>query len=151
MSYKSAAAVLVAALVVASALLGLHYLSRPSRRGELIVRAFYPGGDDPVQIGNASFSVWAWAPTPSGTQLIPVYNGTGPQAVINLSKLVGWAEDWMEYYGPAAVASFMPSIIVFVSYPVNLMNGSVEVVYQAFMQPLNLSAPSLGRAVLSAW
>jgi len=31
--------------------------------------------------------VWAWAPTPNGTEFIPIYNGTGLQAVIGPGKL----------------------------------------------------------------
>jgi hypothetical protein len=103
------------------------------------------GGDgDSTQLTNASFSVWAWAPTPNGTEFIPVFNGTGAQAVIDLSRLVGWAEDWIHAYGRAAIFSFEPSIIIWVSYPIPLPNGSVELVTQPSFQPLNLSLPLSG-------
>jgi hypothetical protein len=88
--------------------------------------------------------VWAWAPTPNGTEFIPVFNGTGPQAVINLARLVGWAEDWISTYGKAAIRSFKPSIIIWVSYSIALPNGSVELVTQPSFQPLNLSLPLSG-------
>jgi hypothetical protein len=116
-----------------------------STGGRIIVRAYAIGGDgDPTQLTNASFSVWAWAPTPNGTEFIPVFNGTGPQAVINLSRLVGWAKDWIHAYGKAAIRSFKPSIIIWVSYPIALPNGSVELVTQPSFQPLNLSLPLSG-------
>jgi hypothetical protein len=93
---------------------------------------------------NASFSVWAWAPTPNGTVFIPIYNGTGPQAVIGPGKLLGWAEDWIRAYGRVAIGVFEPSIIIWVSYYIRLPNGSVELVAQPFYRPINLSLPLSG-------
>ncbi|WP_427972933.1 hypothetical protein [Acidilobus sp.] len=59
-----AAAVLIIIVTAASALLtGVYVLPGALVRGRLIIRAFYIRGGDPVQITNASFSVWAWAPT----------------------------------------------------------------------------------------
>jgi hypothetical protein len=141
-----ALALVLIVIVSASLLAGLSYLV-PSlfHRGRIIIRAYAMGGDgDPTQLTNASFSVWAWAPTPNGTEFIPVFNGTGPQAVINLSRLVGWAKDWIHAYGKAAIRSFKPSIIIWVSYPIALPNGSVELVTQPSFQPLNLSLPLSG-------
>jgi len=142
------ALVLVIAVIVVSAslLAGLSYLV-PSllHRGRIIIRAYAIGSDgDPTQLTNASFSVWAWAPTPNGTEFIPVYNGTGAQAVIDLSRLVDWAEDWIHAYGKAAIFSFEPSIIIWVSYPIALPNGSVELLTQPSFQPINLSLPLSG-------
>jgi len=114
-----ALALVLIIVVSASLLTGLFYtrLNLFYRRGVIIVRAYAMGSDgNPTQLTNASFSVWAWAPTPSGTEFIPIYNGTGPQAVIGLSRLVGWAEDWIRAYGRAAISSFEPSIIIWVSY-----------------------------------
>jgi hypothetical protein len=141
-----ALALVLIIVVSASLLAGLSYLV-PSlfHRGRIIVRAYAMGGDgDSTQLTNASFSVWAWAPTPNGTEFIPVFNGTGPQAVINLSRLVGWAKDWIHAYGKAAIRSLAPSIIIWVSYPILLPNGSVELVTQPSFQPLNLSLPLNG-------
>jgi hypothetical protein len=141
-----ALALVLVIVVSASLLAGLSYLV-PSlfHRGRIIIRAYAMGGDgDPTQLTNASFSVWAWAPTPNGTEFIPVFNGTGPQAVINLARLVGWAEDWISTYGKAAIRSFKPSIIIWVSYPIALPNGSLELVTQPSFQPLNLSLPLSG-------
>jgi hypothetical protein len=135
-----ALALVIAIIVSASLLAGLYLPNLFHRRGVIIVRAYAMGGDgNPTQLTNASFSVWAWAPTPNGTEFIPVFNGTGAQAVINLSRLVGWAEDWIRAYGRAAIRSFEPSIIIWVSYPIALPNGSVELVTQPSFQPLNLS------------
>jgi hypothetical protein len=142
-----ALALVLIIIVSASLLAGLSYLvpSLFHRRGVIIVRAYAIGSDGgPTQLTNASFSVWAWAPTPNGTEFIPVFNGTGPQAVINLSRLVSWAEDWIRAYGRAAIRSFEPSIIIWVSYPIALPNGSVELVTQPSFQPLNLSLPLSG-------
>jgi len=143
---KRALALVIAVIVSASLLAGLSYLV-PSlfHRGRIIIRAYAIGNDgDPTQLTNASFSVWAWAPTPSGTEFIPVFNGTGAQAVINLTRLVGWAEDWIRAYGMAAIFSFEPSITIWVSYPIALPNGSLELVTQPSFQPLNLSLPLSG-------
>jgi hypothetical protein len=144
---KRALALVIAIIVSASLLAGLSYLV-PNlfyRRGVVIVRAYaMESNGDPTQLTNASFSVWAWAPTPNGTEFIPVFNGTGAQAVINLSRLVGWAEDWIHAYGKAAIFSFEPSIIIWVSYPIALPNGSVELVTQPSFQPMNLSLPLSG-------
>jgi hypothetical protein len=143
---RRALALVIAVIVSASLLAGLFYLAPGLfHRGRIIIRAYAMGGDgDPTQLTNASFSVWAWAPTPNGTEFIPVFNGTGPQAVINLARLVGWAEDWISTYGKAAIRSFKPSIIIWVSYPIALPNGSVELVTQPSFQPLNLSLPLSG-------
>jgi len=142
-----ALALVIAVIVSASLLAGLSYLVPGlfHRRGVIIVRAYAIGNDgDPTQLTNASFSVWAWAPTPNGTEFIPVFNGTGAQALINLTRLVGWAEDWIRAYGMAAIFSFEPSITIWVSYPIALPNGSVELLTQPSFQPLNLSLPLSG-------
>jgi len=145
---RRAMALVIAVIVVSASLLaGLSYLVPGlfHRRGVIIVRAYAMGSDgDPTQLTNASFSMWAWAPTPNGTEFIPVFNGTGAQAVIDLSRLVGWAEDWIHAYGMAAIFSFEPSITIWVSYPIALPNGSVELVTQPSFQPLNLSLPLSG-------
>ena len=113
--------------------------------GSVIVRAYAVGSYGLlVWLTNASFSVWAWAPTPNGTGFIPIYNGTGPQAVIGPGKLLGWAEEWIRAYGKVAVSAFEPSIIIWVSYYIRLPNGSVELVAQPFYRPLNLSFPLSG-------
>ena len=150
MRTKRALALVLVIVVSASLLAGLSYLVPGLlHRGRIIIRAYAMGGDgDPTQLTNASFSVWAWAPTPNGTEFIPVFNGTGPQAVINLSRLVGWAEDWIHAYGRAAIFSFEPSIIIWVSYPIPLPNGSVELVTQPYFQPLNLSLPLSGKGTI---
>jgi hypothetical protein len=150
---KRALALILIIVVSASLLAGLFY-TMPNlfyRRGVIIVRAYAMGSDgDPTQLTNASFSVWAWAPTPNGTEFIPVFNGTGAQAVINLTELVGWAEDWIHAYGRAAIRSFEPSIIIWVSYSIPLPNGSLELVTQPSFQPINLSLPlSGGGAVIN--
>jgi len=134
---------LVLVIIVSTSLLaGLYLLELFHRRGVIIIRAYAIGSDgDLIQLTNASFSVWAWAPTPNGTEFIPVFNGTGPQAVINLSRLVGWAEDWIHAYGMAAIRSLAPSIIIWVSYYIRMPNGSVELVAQPFYRPINLSFP----------
>ena len=136
---------LVIAIIVSASLLAGLYLPRLLYRGRIIVRAYAMGSDGGLtQLTNASFSVWAWAPTPNGTTFIPVFNGTEPQAVINLARLAGWAEDWIHAYGKAAIRSLAPSIIIWVSYPIHLPNGSVELVTQPYFQPLNLSLPLSG-------
>jgi hypothetical protein len=113
--------------------------------GSVIIRAYAVGSHHTlVWLTNASFSVWAWAPTPNGTEFIPIYNGTGPQAVIGPGKLLGWAEDWVHAYGDVAVSAFEPSIIIWVSYYIRLPNGSVELVAQPFYRPINLSFPLSG-------
>jgi hypothetical protein len=148
---KRALALVLIIIVSASLLAGLSYLV-PSlfHRGRIIIRAYAMGGDgDPTQLTNASFSVWAWAPTPNGTEFIPVFNGTGAQAVIDLSRLVGWAKDWIHAYGRAAIRSFEPSIIIWVSYSIALPNGSVELLTQPSFQPLNLSLPLSGNGTIA--
>jgi hypothetical protein len=148
---KRALALVLIIVVSASLLARLSYLV-PSlfHRGRIIIRAYAIGGDgDSTQLTNASFSVWAWAPTPHGTEFIPVFNGTGAQAVISLARLVGWAEDWIRAYGKAAIRSFKPSIIIWVSYPIALPNGSVELVTQPSFQPLNLSLPLSGSGTIA--
>jgi len=146
---KRALALVIAIIVSASLLAGL-YLPELFYRGRIIIRAYAIGNDgNPTQLTNASFSVWAWAPTPNGTEFIPVFNGTGAQAVINLSRLVGWAKDWIHAYGKAAIRSFEPSIIIWVSYPIALPNGSVELVTQPYFQPLNLSLPLSGSGTIA--
>jgi len=113
--------------------------------GSVIVRAYAIGSYGLlVWLTNASFSVWAWAPTPNGTEFMPIYNGTGFQAVIGLSKLASWAEDWVHAYGKVAIGVFEPSIIIWVSYYIRLPNGSVELVAQPFYRPINLSLPLSG-------
>ncbi|MFP3320796.1 MAG: hypothetical protein RXO24_09545 [Acidilobus sp.] len=146
-----ALALVLVIVVSASLLAGLSYLvPNLFHRGRIIIRAYAMGGDgDPTQLTNASFSVWAWAPTPNGTEFIPVFNGTGPQAVINLARLVGWAEDWIHAYGRAAIFSFKPSIIIWVSYPIALPNGSVELLTQPSFQPLNLSLSLSGSGTIA--
>ena len=111
----------------------------------VIIRAYVVGNNRKlIWLTNASFSVWAWAPTPNGTEFMPVYNGTGFQAVIGLGRLVSWAEDWVHAYGRVAISAFKPSIIIWVSYYIPLPNGSVELVAQPFYRPLNLSFPLSG-------
>ena len=150
---KARALALVLIIVVSASLLaGLFYtrLNLFYRRGVIIVRAYTMGSDgNPTQLTNASFSVWAWAPTPNGTEFIPIYNGTGLQAVIGLGKLLGWAEDWIRAYGRTAVSAFEPSIIIWVSYYIRLPNGSVELVAQPFYRPLNLSLPLSGSGTIA--
>ncbi len=146
MRTRRALALVLVIIVSASLLAGLFYTRlNLFYKGRIIIRAYAIGNDgDPTQLTNTSFSVWAWAPTPNGTEFIPVFNGTGPQAVINLASLVSWAEDWIHAYGMAAIRSFEPSIIIWVSYPIALPNGSVELVTQPSFQPLNLSLPLSG-------
>jgi len=111
----------------------------------VIIRAYAVGSHHMlIWLTNASFSVWAWAPTPNGTEFMPIYNGTGPQAVIGPGKLVRWAEDWVHAYGKVAIGAFEPSIIIWVSYYIRLPNGSVELVAQPFYRPINLSFPLSG-------
>jgi hypothetical protein len=112
---------------------------------DVIIRAYAVGSHHTlVWLTNASFSVWAWAPTPNGTEFIPVYNGTGLQAVIGPGRLARWAEDWIRAYGRVAIGAFEPSIIIWVSYYIRLPNGSVELVAQPFYRLLNLSFPLSG-------
>jgi hypothetical protein len=112
---------------------------------DVIIRAYAVGSHHKlVWLTNASFSVWAWAPTPNGTMFIPIYNGTGLQAVIGPSRLARWAEDWIRAYGRVAIGAFEPSIIIWVSYYIRLPNGSVELVAQPFYRPINLSFPLSG-------
>jgi hypothetical protein len=112
---------------------------------DVIIRAYAVGSHHTlIWLTNASFSVWAWAPTPNGTEFIPIYNGTGFQAVIGSGKLLGWAEDWVRAYGKVAISAFEPSIIIWVSYYIRLPNGSVELVAQPFYRPINLSFPLSG-------
>jgi len=150
---KARALALVLIIVVSASLLaGLFYtrLNLFYRRGVIIVRAYAMGSDgNPTQLTNASFSVWAWAPTPNGTMFIPIYNGTGPQAVIGPGRLVRWAEDWIRAYGRVAVSAFEPSIIIWVSYYIRLPNGSVELVAQPFYRPINLSLPLSGSGTIA--
>ena len=145
---RTARALALALIVIVSAslLAGLSYLTPGVLYWrDVIIRAYAVGSHHTlVWLTNASFSVWAWAPTPNGTEFMPIYNGTGPQAVIDLSRLVGWAEDWIHAYGNAAIRSLAPSIIIWVSYSIALPNGSVELVAQPSFQPLNLSLPLSG-------
>jgi len=143
-----ALALVIAILFSASLLAGL-YLPRLFY-GRIIIRAYAMGSSGMLfWLTNASFSVWAWAPTPNGTEFISIYNGTGPQVVIDLSRLAGWAEDWVRAYGKAAIRSLAPSIIIWVSYPIALPNGSVELVAQPYFQPVNLSLPLSGSGTLA--
>jgi len=145
---RTARALALVIIIIVSALLlaELFYLT-PNLFywGDVIVRAYAIGSYGLlVWLTNASFSVWAWAPTPNGTVLMPVYNGTGLQAVIGLGRLASWAEDWVHAYGRVAISAFKPSIIIWVSYYIPLPNGSVELVAQPFYRPLNLSLPLSG-------
>ena len=146
MRTKRALALVLIIIVLASLLAGLFYLTPGLLYWrDVIIRAYAVGSHHMlVWLTNASFSVWAWAPTPNGTEFIPVFNGTGPQAVIDLSRLVSWAEDWISTYGKAAIRSLAPSIIIWVSYSIALPNGSVELVAQPSFQPINLSLPLSG-------
>jgi len=145
----SRALALVIAIIFSASLLAGLYLPRLFY-GKIIIRAYAMGSSGMLfWLTNASFSVWAWAPTPNGTEFISIYNGTGPQAVIDLSRLAGWAEDWVRAYGKAAIRSLAPSIIIWVSYPIALPNGSLELVAQPYFQPLNLSLPLSGSGFIT--
>jgi hypothetical protein len=136
---KRALALALVIIVLASLLVWLYSPGLLYWR-DVIIRAYAVGNHHTlIWLTNASFSVWAWAPTPNGTEFIPIYNGTGPQAVIGPGRLVGWAEDWIRAYGKVAIGAFKPSIIIWVSYYIRLPNGSVELVAQPFYRPLNLS------------
>ena len=145
------AALVVVIVAAATALPALKLLPPPwlwlaRRRGFLALYAVAPNKYGDLQlISNASFSVWAFYPTKSGTVFQGVYNGTGGLVYVNLSSLVSWAEAWISYYGPQAIYSFMPSLVVFVSYPVEIDSTTIEVASQQFMVPLNLSEPLTGR------
>jgi len=144
-------ALVLVIMVSASLLAGLFYLlpNLFHRRGAIIIGAYAMGRDgNPIRLTNASFSIWAWAPTPNGTEFIPVYNGTGAQAAIDVARLAGWAKDWVHAYGKAAIRSFEPSMIIWVTYPIALHNGSVELVTQPSFQPLNLSLPLSGKGTM---
>jgi len=139
LSHKRALALALIIIVLASLLVWLYSPGLLYWR-DVIIRAYAVGSHHMLfWLTNASFSVWAWAPTPNGTEFIPIYNGTGLQAVIGLGRLVGWAEDWVHAYGKVAISAFEPSIIIWVSYSIPLPNGSVELVAQPFYRPLNLS------------
>jgi len=145
----SRALALVIAIIFSASLLAGLYLPRLFY-GKIIIRAYAMGSSGMLfWLTNASFSVWAWAPTPNGTEFISIYNGTGPQVVIDLSRLAGWAEDWVRAYGKAAIRSLAPSIIIWVSYPIALPNGSLELVAQPYFQPLNLSLPLSGSGFIT--
>ena len=136
--------VIVAAAVALPALrlLPPPWLWFARRRGFLALYAVAVNKRGDAQyLTNASFSVWVFYPTKNGTVFQAIYNGTGGLAYINLSSLIKWAEAWIDYYGPQAIYSFMPSLIVFVSYPIKVNSTTVEVVSQQFMVPLNLSEP----------
>jgi len=143
---KRALALVLVIIVSASLLAGLFYLTPGMLYwGDVIIRAYAVGNNHKlIWLTNASFSVWAWAPTPNGTEFMPIYNGTGFQAVIGLGRLVSWAEDWVHAYGRVAISAFKPSIIIWVSYYIRLPNGSVELVAQPFYRPINLSLPLSG-------
>jgi hypothetical protein len=141
---KRALALALIIIVLASLLVWLYSPGLLYWRG-VIIRAYAVGSHHTlVWLANASFSVWAWAPTPNGTEFMPIYNGTGFQAVIGPGKLLGWAEDWIRAYGRTAIGAFEPSIIIWVSYYIRLPNGSVELVAQPFYRPINLSLPLSG-------
>ena len=146
MRTKRALALALIVIVSASLLAGLFYLTPGVLYWRsVIIRAYAVGSHHTlVWLTNASFSVWAWAPTPNGTEFIPIYNGTGLQAVIGPGKLVRWAEDWIRAYGRTAISAFEPSIIIWVSYYIRLPNGGIELVAQPFYRPLNLSFPLSG-------
>ena len=147
----AALVVVVVAAVVLSALRFNPLATRwpGPRRGYLTLYAVVPGrGGNALLISNASFSVWAFYPTPRGTALQGIFNGTGGLAYVNLSSLINWSRAWTSYYGPQAVLSFMPSLIVFVSYPIEVNSTTVEVVSQQEMVPLNLSVPLSGRGLV---
>jgi len=143
---KRALALVLIVIVSASLLAGLFYATPGVLYwGDVIIRAYAVGSHHKlIWLTNASFSVWAWAPTPNGTELIPIYNGTGLQAVIGPGRLARWAEDWIHAYGRTAIGAFEPSIIIWVSYYIRLPNGSVELVAQPFYRPVNLSLPLSG-------
>ncbi|MFP3081126.1 MAG: hypothetical protein RXR09_06400 [Acidilobus sp.] len=144
MRTKRALALALIIIVLASLLVWLYSPGVLYWR-DVIIRAYAVGSHHMLfWLTNASFSVWAWAPTPNGTEFIPIYNGTGPQAVIGSGKLLGWAEDWIRAYGKVAIDVFEPSIIIWVSYYIRLPNGSVELVAQPFYRPINLSLPLSG-------
>jgi len=142
---RTARALALALIVIVSAslLAGLFYLTPGVLYWrDVIIRAYAVESHHMlVWLTNASFSVWAWAPTPNGTEFIPIYNGTGLQAVISPGRLASWAEEWIHDYGRVAVSAFEPSIIIWVSYYIRLPNGGVELVAQPFYRPLNLSLP----------
>jgi len=141
---KRALALALIVIVLASLLVWLYSPGLLYWRS-VIIRAYAVGSHHTlIWLTNASFSVWAWAPTPNGTEFIPIYNGTGPQAVIGPSRLARWAEDWIRAYGKVAIGAFEPSIIIWVSYYIRLPNGSVELVAQPFYRPINLSFPLSG-------
>jgi hypothetical protein len=76
---KRALALVLIAIVLALLLAELFYAT-PNLfyRGSVIVRAYAIGSYGLlVWLTNASFSVWAWAPTPNGTMFMPVYNWDG--------------------------------------------------------------------------
>ncbi|MFP3161925.1 MAG: hypothetical protein RXQ69_01355 [Acidilobus sp.] len=146
MRTKRALALVLIVIVLALLLAELFYAT-PNLFywGDVIIRAYAIGSYGLlVWLTNASFSVWAWAPTPNGTEFIPIYNGTGLQAVIGPGRLARWAKDWVHAYGDAAVSAFEPSIIIWVSYSIPLPNGSVELVAQPFYRPIDLSFPLSG-------
>jgi hypothetical protein len=141
---KRALALALIIIVLASLLVWLYSPGLLYWR-DVIIRAYAVGSHHTLfWLTNASFSVWAWAPTPNGTEFIPIYNGTGPQAVIGPGRLARWAEDWIRAYGKVAISAFDPSIIIWVSYYIHLPNGSVELVAQPFYRPINLSFPLSG-------
>jgi len=141
---KRALALALIIIVLASLLVWLYSPGLLYWR-DVIIRAYAVGSHHMlIWLTNASFSVWAWAPTPNGTEFIPIYNGTGPQAVIGPGRLARWAEDWIRAYGRVAIGVFEPSIIIWVSYYIRLPNGGVELVAQPFYRPLNLSFPLSG-------
>ena len=144
MRTKRALALALIIIVLASLLVWLYSPGLLYWRS-VIIRAYAIGNHHTlVWLTNASFSVWAWAPTPNGTEFIPIYNGTGLQAVIGPGRLARWAEDWIRAYGKVAIGAFEPSIIIWVSYYIRLPNGSVELVAQPFYRLLNLSFPLSG-------
>jgi len=76
---KRALALALIIIVLASLLVWLYSPGLLYWR-DVIIRAYAVGSHHMLfWLTNASFSVWAWAPTPNGTEFIPVYNGTGPR------------------------------------------------------------------------
>jgi len=120
-------------------------MTKPFYSGSVIIIRIYAVGNHHklIPLTNASFSMWAWVPTPNGTAFMPICVGTGSQTVMDASTsvLVSWAEGWVRTYGNVAITSLEPSITIWVSYYIPLPNGSIELLTEPFFQPMNLSLP----------